>query len=276
MTEKTENEALSDIAVAGTSPDVLAEGKCYSLVIPEGYQHVEVDTDKLADNPRRLHGTVALHDAASFQAFIKEHEWDATKVYASLPAFRLVAVTNDAYKADGDEALPGWADHRAVLQLTKTPEWLHWENGNGSMMTQTAFAEHVEDGLLEIQVPAAAEMLELAQTFHANTGVAFKSSEILASGQRQLHYEESTTAKAGQKGDITIPSEFELAIMPFEGSEMYKVVARLRFRARDGVLSIGYKLTRPHDVLRSAFDTTVDNLGEAITAPVLRGTPPER
>lgn len=131
-----------------------------------------------------------------------------------------------------------------------TGEIMEGRHANGKMMPQGAFAEHIEDGLDEIADDGAAMMLELAQTFHANTGVAFKSSTILASGQRQIQYEETTTAKAGQKGDITIPQEFVIGLAPFEGSDAYRVRARFRFAVRDGSLSIGYKLARPHDTLK--------------------------
>lgn len=279
MSEATESQVIIDTAIRGAAPVPLdAKRGIFSVIVPEGGQQCTIDLglEQYLDAPPRVKGTTVLHDAVSLVDLVKEHEWEATKVYADLGHFRFTAVFNGAWKSSPEtDSEPGWSDHRSQLTLTKTPEWLHWESRNGQSMSQTAFAEHVEDGLAEIVEPAAAEMLELAQTFHANTGVAFKSSTILASGQRQLHYEETTTARAGQKGDITIPQEFVLGVAPFEGSPAYRVTARFRFSVREGTLSIGYKLDRPHVVLRSAFDDTVGEVAEAVESPVFRGVAPD-
>lgn len=276
MSDETESEIIIATAVRSVTPVPLSATRgIFSVVVPEGahQQTIDLNLEQYQEWPDRVKGSTTLHDADSFTRFVMEHESSAAKVYASLPQFRFVAVFNDAFKIEGDDGQPGWADHRASLTLTKTPEWLHWEGKNGQMMGQGAFAEHIEDGLDEITEPVAAEMLELAQTFHANTGVQFKSSTILASGQRQIQYEETTTARAGQKGDIVIPKELVLGLAPFEGSDAYKIKARFRFSVSDGNLKIGYKLDRPHDVLKSAFDDTVALVAEAVESPVFRGLP---
>jgi len=167
-----------------------------------------------------------------------------------------------------------WADHRAVLTLKATPEWTHWAGPNGQMLGQEAFAEHIETGADEVVKPSGAEMLELAQTFHAKNNVAFKQSTILASGERQFAYEETIAAKAGQTGKLTIPKEFELGIAPFEGTDKYKVIARLRYRIREGALTIGYKLDRPEVVQLAAFDDVASRIAAAADLTILSGLPP--
>lgn len=141
------------------------------------------------------------------------------------------------------------------------------------MLAQTAFAEHVEESLLDITAPPAADMLEIAQSFQATTKVAFESGHRLNSGQQQLTYVEETGAKAGRKGELTIPQTFELALAPFEGSATYKVSARLRYRIGDGQLRIGYFLDRPEEVLRSAFIDTLTAIEAGVGGKALRGTP---
>jgi uncharacterized protein YfdQ (DUF2303 family) len=121
--------------------------------------------------------------------------------------------------------------------------------------------------------PAGADLLELAQTFQATTKVEFRESKQLASGQRQFQYVEETDARGGQRGELTIPKEFELGIAPFEGCDPYRVIARLRYRLRDGKLSIGYVLDNPRDVERQAFRDVVETLSEACSLPALYGRP---
>lgn len=147
-----ENRVLVDTATRAVVPTAVESGAVYSLVVPDNAARELIDTEYLLDEPRRQRGTVTLHDAVSFVDFVKEHEGPASKVYASLPSFRLVAALNDSHAATSG-TVPGWGDWRASLTLTKTPEWSHWESKNGQMLSQGQFAEHIEDGLDEIVEP---------------------------------------------------------------------------------------------------------------------------
>jgi uncharacterized protein YfdQ (DUF2303 family) len=115
-------------------------------------------------------------------------------------------------------------------------------------------------------------MLEIAQTFHAKTNVSFRSGVRLSSGTTQFLYDEEQTAKAGGKGQLEVPTEFELGIAPFEGEAAYRIKARLRWRVRDGGLVIGYKLERPHEVVRDALQAIADRLDGELENVYL-GTP---
>ncbi len=195
MSERTETDAASDITLRGVAPTELDANEFYHVIVPAGADRHLFDLEKYLPAPRRKSGEVYLHTQDSFAHFVKEHTIaEHTHVYAERHSFTIVAVFNDASADD-----PGWRDHRADLALAKTPEWRHWEDADGKLMSQVQFAEHIEEGLLEIQVPTAAEMLELAQTFHANTNVEFKSATTLAYGQRQFTYVENTTPSPGRR-----------------------------------------------------------------------------
>jgi hypothetical protein len=64
-------------------------------------------------------------------------------------------------------------------------------------------------------------------------------------------------------------------VQPFEGASAFRMTARLRYRISAGGLRIGYKLDRPEDVLREAFDDVTQvvrtNLAEGV--PVFDGSP---
>lgn len=254
MTEATSTEAeqIAQLAIESVEPRELDPNELYHVVVPAGASTHVLDLEAHLDNPNRKKGTTELHTQESFAHFVNEHKSDATHLYADRDGFRFVALFNDATTSG-----TGWGDHRAGLSLKKTPEWEHWTAKDGQMLGQVAFAEHVEDGLNEIVEPDAAYVLELAQTFHAHTGVEFKQAHTLESGERQFQYVEHTTAGAGRQEQLTIPKEIVLGIAPFEGTQPYKLVARLRYRLSDGKLSLGYKLDRPLDVLRAAFGDAV-------------------
>lgn len=271
---RTENDALIEAAQQATAPHVIAvDGVAdFQLIgLPEGVRLERVDTRDLTDAPRRKTGGAQVQDAASFVAYVKRHKTPSTVIYANQDQGTITAVLNDhAEKGAGGGA--GWGDFRAVLALKTTPEWQHWVKNNDKLLTQIQFAEHIEDGLLEIVDPPSADMLELAQHFQAHSKVEFKSERLLQSGQRQLVYEETIDAKAGERGDVKIPRDFTLGIAPYEGSDRYSLVARLRYRIVEGKLTIGYALVRPHDVLRDAFGDVLKAVQDGTDAPVLRGS----
>jgi uncharacterized protein YfdQ (DUF2303 family) len=136
----------------------------------------------------------------------------------------------------------------------------------------------IEDHRADIQSPPAADLLELAQTFQATTKVSFKSGSVLKSGQRQLQYVEETQASAGQKGNISIPDEFQLALRVYEGAEVADAVtARLRYRIDgDGRLGLMFVLDQLPDVVNAAFEGVIAQLDEQVGVPIMRGVPLSR
>lgn len=128
------------------------------------------------------------------------------------------------------------------------------------MQNQEGFAEHIEGGLEEIVTPDAADMLEIAQSFHAVSAATFRSQKRLASGEQQFQYDEELTATAGKTGNLTVPTTILLAVAPFIGEERYKLTARLRFRLSGGKLTLGYILDRPDAVVRDALEGVAERL----------------
>lgn len=272
-------QVVVDTATRAATPSELtpleAVESLYSVVVPEDSSLEIIDVEAYVapyrDRPRRKKGTTTLTTAASLSQLVNDHQADGTELYADWRARRIVAVFNDHH--GGENGGPGWGDHRAVLALTHTPEWEKWLSRDGRLGSQVEFAEHIEDCSPTIMDPPAADLLELAQTFHANTAVEFKSQNRLSDGQVQLRYEETISARAGQSGQITIPLGFLLRFAVFDGSEPIEVGARLRYRLRDGKLSIGYVLDGIDTVVREAVERVVNEVERATTLTALRGTP---
>lgn len=91
--------------------------------------------------------------------------------------------------------------------------------------------------------------LEIAQSVQGKTKADWKTARRLDNGEVSFAYQEEIQASAGRSGHLEIPATFTLAIAPFYGEQPYEISARLRYRIREGHLSIGYKLDRPHEVL---------------------------
>lgn len=241
------------IEIAGPKP--LADDRFSTVLIPAGGKAMVLDREKLEDEylqfPKRKDGKYAVHTAESFLSYVGKHGDDETEIWADEARQKLVGVI-DAHGVDAR-----WEKHRVELELVHTEGWKAWTGVNGHLISQTQFAELIEARSVDIFEPSAADMLELAQTFQATIGVDFKSSKLLDSGERQLAYIESTSATAGQKGQLSIPKAFTLALQPFVGGDTWKVLARFRYRISNGGLQLGISLERPEDVLREAFQKYV-------------------
>lgn len=264
-------QAVIDMTLAGSEPTVLAEGQQYAFVVPQGahVEQVDNDLDVYRDQPRRHVGTTRLVDVDSFLAHVtRHHDDDVAEIYADPDRLTVTAVYNGA-----TFLTPGWGDHRAVLSLARTLAWQAWKSRDGKIAGQLDFAEHLEANLPDIVEPPGADMLEIAQTFQARSKVNFDSSQRLSTGETKLSYSEDVDAKAGRKGDVTIPAEFILGLVPFEGAARYRVTARLRYRVGGGSLAIGYALLRPEEIERTAFNDVLDTIREAVTVPVYLGSP---
>lgn len=261
-------------AVRSTLPPVpLDTSEVYLVTDASGERRV-IDTDAWGWAPRRVARTVVVVDAASLLSYLHQQNVSdrGPEVWADRVAFEVHAVLDPPTSAED----PGWCDHQAVLRLRPTPEWQTWMAGSGKLGGQQDFAELLEDRAADIVTPAAAHMLELAQSFHATNRVSFESSSFLADGQRGLEYREQVEAKAGRTGQLVIPAVFELGLRPFEGGPPYKVTARLRYRIEDGRLRIGYKLLDPESVQRAAFVDVVDEVRTGLDAqwqPIRFGGP---
>ncbi|MCX5229712.1 DUF2303 family protein [Streptomyces sp. NBC_00233] len=263
-------QSVIDIAQQAAEPTTLETGKVYAVrTAGGGTQTLNLTGPEYTGIPARKQGNTTVRDAESFAAYFEKHADTDTEVYADADRLTVTAVL-DAHTATAAR----WSGHRLTLGLRKTESWEQWLQLDNQLMPQEAFAEFLEDHLPELLEPSAAEMLEIAQSIQGAAKVEWQNSTRLSSGQRQFQFVETVQAKAGQKGQLTIPEQFTIGLIPFEGSEGYKLNARFRYRiTKDGGLTLGYKLERPGDVIRKAFGDVVTAIGEQIEQPIMNGTP---
>lgn len=273
---RTEADAVAEAARLAAEPRTLEALKVHALPTTTGIHIVDLDTDAHRKRegvpPMRKTGTVALSEHGSFAAYVSAHALDAvTTLWADRDHGRVIAVLNDHEASPDGEA--GWGDHRATLTLRETPSWQAWCGASGKLTPQAAFAEFLEDHAGDVVDPDHARLLEVASSIEATKDVAHKSAVRLDNGEVKVRYEETIEARAGQAGDLTIPTRIELALSPYEGMDPYRVTARFRYRLRDGAMSLGVVLDRPEDVLRAAFADVLDAIEAETGIKPLHGNP---
>lgn len=228
----TDTQPIIDAATRAAEPTALDDSvRFHTVVSPEGDiklidLDVERDNEKYAYTPRRKRGTYQVHDAQSFVAYIAKHGDPDTEVWADAVAAKITGVLNAHEERRPTAPGPG-ARHEDHQVVYSVLLTDAWK----------AWAQH--DGRLLGQE-------DLAEHFEARSIDIIKPS--------------------AEKGQLTIPAAFEIALKPFEGADPFRVTARFRYRITNGVLRIGYKLDRPEDVLRQAFSTVVENVSEGLDA----------
>lgn len=223
-------------------------------VVPDGYRVDTTDLTKYRAHPVRRAGHPVFHEPASFGAYVLSQKTTGTTLYADVTGGRggaqMTAIIDGHEPTDG---APGWGEHRASLALRETPSWIRWMRKNGEEQSPEAFAEFLEDNARDIVEPDAASLIELARTLEVHKDVNYVNITRPATGARKLHYDETVTAKGGDKGDIVIPDVLSLALAPWEGVDRFGVTAKFRFRLSGGSLALSFVLVRPEAVLEAAF-----------------------
>lgn len=278
MTDTDNTQAIIDAARLGESPVQLDLGEFYAVRRTDGeVETIDLTGDQYRDFPRRIAATVEVDNVASFASYYGKYSDTGTEVFADETRRTITAVFDapdpTGETPSGDDGAR-WRQHRLILKPRFTDAWKIWAGSDRTMMTQTAFAEFIEDNLPDIAndpIPAA-DMLLVATTFQRHDKVQFASSSILDSGERVLRYEETVDARAGDKGSIKVPAKFKIGVTIYDDAPHYGVECRFRHRVKSGALTMAYLLDRPADKVRDAFRSVVDLVAEQTGATIMRGS----
>jgi uncharacterized protein YfdQ (DUF2303 family) len=102
--------------------------------------------------------------------------------------------------------------------------------------------------------PDSATMLEVATTLTGKRSLDLDSRTRLDNGDIGFKFVEETTARAGRGAtEVEIPTVFTIRVPIFLGGEPVEIDARLRFKADQDGVRMGYRLLRWKDAERDAF-----------------------
>lgn len=222
--------------------------------------------------PIRKRGTITVFDAASLNMALADNK-DAGNIAIYIdrnPTKPAVVAVLNGHGASG----PGWGDFRAQIEFRPTPQWVKWTGIDGKMLKQAEFAEFIEDNMEDIADPAGALMLEIATYLQATRTTNFKSAIKLSSGAVQFQNLEDVSASVSA-GQIAIPETITLGLAPLQGSPVFRVPARFRFRVTDGKLTLGVKLQRIEDLMRDVLEDVVAKIERGANVSVIEGHAPD-
>ncbi|WP_367154685.1 YfdQ family protein [Methylomonas sp. HYX-M1] len=231
------------------------------LVLPDDHNYVELSD--LREHPKRIKQTVKHTTAASFIDYCNRFAHENSVIMMDDENNRFTAI----FDYHGPDAAD-WGDHKAVFGLKPTVEWNNWKAFDGKAMSQSEFGKFIETNLEEIIEPTGAEMLEISLSIQAKTEVKFSQAQRLDNGQMQLTYNEEINGSAGVKGQLKIPQTFKIGLRLYEGGAPYQIEARLRYRIKDGNLTLWYELIRPHKTVQANLTETEELISTSVGSAV--------
>lgn len=285
---RSEADAVHEQALLGVEPVELIPGRIYAIRTAAGFKTIDLTTENVLQavgwQRERAVSRYAFHDIKSFTDYVNgifarrtaegEPAQDGDKgAYRPLRKHAL-CIANEAaltIRLIFDAQPNDWGDVHADLKLQTSPEAQRWVGNSGKYLTQQDFAEFCELNLESFSSPAAATILEIAQTFQAKTTVDFGSAVRLSNGAIKLKREEKVEATAGERADITIPEELRLALPLFKYDKTYEVRARLRYRVRDSAVHLSVLLVDPEMAFEHAFREVVNQVSTQLDMPVFWG-----
>ena len=224
------------------------EGTKPYLILKDN-QKVE-DLERLLPHPVRKRDTVSIDRADSFIAYVKAHQiTGATAIYQSTTSagdLQFKAIIDD--HETGDKGQANWQQHKVLFTPKLSREWRIWNEVNERDVSQEQFALFIERNMPDIADPAGSTLLEIVRTLESKKNVNFKSGIRLDNGDFSIQYEETSTAKAGEKGTLDIPQIITLSIPVYDGGAPYAIEARFRYRINEGRLRMWYELVRIQDI----------------------------
>lgn len=295
---ETAVNAVADLAKAGTAtvlridnlnfPGVPAEIPV--LLDPKSgtVKSVKSLIDEYRKTPDRKSGTAVVNTLDSFIDLVDRHKTEHSAIFADIDWRKpsLTAIIDYHDKANGGVADNG--KHRVHYPFPLSEEWQTWVKFNGEPMSQSEFAEFIEDRIAELAAPhdeEAAhwqdklggrvafpnEIVTLSRGLKINAETRVINQVTLASGEAQITFEEEHKDQNGKK--LNVPSLFIIKLPPFFRGEAVRVPVRLRYRLKAGSLVWFYQLYRPDQYITEEVELSLTRAAAATEVPAFQGKP---
>lgn len=175
-----------------------------------------------------------------------EVEDEKTTIFADPNKFHLRGVID--YHTDVN---PDRCSHTIQFDVPFSEQWSRWRGIDGKPMSQSEFAEFIEENCQDCVDPPSAVFLDLVTNLQSKKKVTFESGVRLQDGANQLVFAEEIETRG--RGTMTVPSEFSIGLPIFLNGEAYKVRALLRYRIHEGAVAFIVKLHRRTFLEQTAF-----------------------
>ncbi|QEH81169.1 DUF2303 family protein [Sphingomonas sp. C8-2] len=277
-------------------------GRSISLPIVKTGDNVEVlrpdQVEPWAVRPRFRHGTANLLSLDALIDHICRFKDEQSVIFAdnnrSAPTITAVL---DYHPAGGaTDTAPRFGKHRSHYAFPLSEEWKAWKAMDGKTMPMAAFAEFLEERIVDVvgliagedtvseelqkyinscggteTIADPAKLMELSRGLQVYESAVVKQANRLSSGEGELTFEVNHTSQDGKP--LKVPSLFLIAIPVFYADGYYRIAARLRYRKTGEGIVFWYDLWRTDHAIDHAFTMACQRVAAATELPLLLGRP---
>jgi len=245
MKTEVDTKALQELAGKPQALPLHDEGT--ALALPPGWTaEVHFPDDDKREAPRRISREVSAHEIGGFISYVNRFKSEKTALYCTSDKSPSILARLD----DHQPSAPSHVEHMARYGCPVTEEWGRWNAKHKANMDQKEFAEFIEDNIRDVAEPTGVEFLSAITNFRDTRQVEFNSAQRLSDGMVQFSYVEKETAQ-----QVRFPTEIKIAVPVFMGLDtLYAVNARVKYRLKEGALTLWYELDRPDLVKREAYE----------------------
>lgn len=281
LVEKLHNVKILEVTDPGTHETVpfavVPRGVDLRSLKPFAEEHLEA--------PRRIEGTARFDDLASFIAHASRFKTGSSAIFADRKEEALTSVLD--YHGPGQ---PRFGKHRGVYEFPASDEWSAWIAADDRTFDQQAFAEFLEERIIDVVDPASlgqstsealrsfgaspatpSRLLELSHGLSIHVSTKVTNATRLASGESTLAFEQTHADKYG--GELKIPGAFVVAVPVFRHGAIYQIPVRLRYRVNAGSITWTLKLHGADRAFDHAFREASEQAANATGLPLFYGRP---
>lgn len=262
----TETEATRDLYASQNPIHDVGDGQV--AIIPGSYNLHNLE--KFLPKPTLARGTLQTEDLVSFAAAFKRWAEPTGIILASPNAKHLVAhFRHHSNQSEDAVETARWIDHKAILALTDAEEWKAWQSVHEKPLSQKQFFQFLEDRIEDVTSPEPAELLEIAETIRGTRRVNFQNAQRMSNGDISIIWDEVTEAKAGEKGQGTVPSKITIRVPIYEQAPylLFDVTCSFRWRVENTGLQISISIRHLATVQRLALAALLDKMKGLIGEP---------
>lgn len=286
--------AIAELALGGTATTITLDrdGKTVDVLArKEGDKIVVEGVKKFFDewrtSPQRREGTANVGDVDSFIDLVNRHKSERSAIFGVMDRDGKSASLTAVIDYDDAAGEPAFQRHRIHYAFPFSREWMLLSARNNAPMTQTDFAEFVEDNIHLIAMAdgdelsaeatfgtvfaSPSDMLTLARGLSITAEASIKEIRDLRSGESEIMFTEAHRDAAGKP--LHVPGLIMFKAPIFDGGMTQRFVARLRYRRAEGRLSWRYVLYRPIDAVRAAVDADAWRSAKETNLPFFSGAP---
>jgi uncharacterized protein YfdQ (DUF2303 family) len=254
--------------------------------------------DAYRTQPRFRHGTAAMLSLDSLIDHTNRFKDEGSMLFAddNRDAPSIMSVLDYHPAGEALTTAPRFGKHRATFNFPLSDEWKAWTEFNKAPLKMAAFAEFVEERIIDVLhlipeedelshdlqkfisacggeaiIATPQKLVELSRGLKVNESSVIKEVVNLGTGEGQILFSSEHSDSNGQP--LRVPSLFLIAIPVFRNGPLYRLAARLRYRKTAEGILFWYDLWRADRVFDHAFKEGCERARIETELPLLFGQP---